>query len=161
MSTLAEKTAELASHDVGERETDGTNDSPKIRQCYLAYLGLTPPSAYCASACSWWVHSGALVLGVTPLFKKSGSAVHLYEINAALTFTKLTPVDLPCIGINRDPDRIHGHAFLIVGMDEATGRLQTIDPNSNPNGGREGTGVWALNVRNTNDALRLGYIRIA
>jgi hypothetical protein len=157
---LARKAAELASYDVGERETDGTNDSPKIRNKYLGPLGLAPPSPYCASACSCWVREAGKELGVVPRFKSSGSAVHLFERNPDLQFFTLTPDDLPCIGINRDADKVHGHAFMAIGLDESTGQIQSIDPNSNPAGGREGTGVWALGVRNVHDPLRLGYLRI-
>ncbi len=67
---------------------------------------------------------------------------------------------LPCIGINEHSDKIHGHAFLIVGMDDA-GQFQTIDPNSSQHGGREGDGVHLLNVRNVSDPERKGYIRSA
>jgi hypothetical protein len=155
---LARKTEEIAARDVGQRENP-SNRGPRIDQ-YQAYTSIVLGSAYCASACSLWVHEAAIELSIIPQFQKSGSALHLWANNPDLQFTTLTPADLPCVGINEHDDHIHGHAFLIVGMDEATGQLQTIDPNSDPHGSREGTGVWQLNVRNTADAQRKGYLRI-
>src|SRR5581483_4223432 len=88
-----------------------------------------------------------------------GSALGLWDHNPDLRIApdQITPADLPVIGINEDADQVHGHAFLVVGLDEATGKLQTVDPNSNPAGGREGTGVWMLDIRNVRDANRRGY----
>ncbi len=157
---LARKTVEIAHKDIGQRETDGNNNSPRIRQ-YLATVGLAPPNPYCASAVSTWVKEAAAELGIKPTFLRSGSALGLFHNNPTLRFTELTPSDIPCIGINEHADHIHGHAFLIVGLDEETGTLQTIDPNSDPKGSREGGGVWALNIRNTKDVERKGYVRIA
>jgi hypothetical protein len=155
---LARKTEETAAPDVGIREV-GSNRGPRIEQ-YLAYCDLGPGNAYCASACSLWVHEAAMVLGVTPKFRKSGSALGLVHNNPDLFTTTLTPDMLPCIGINEHSDHVHGHAFLIVGMSDG-GTLQTIDPNSDPQGSREGTGVWLLGRRTTHDPERKGYIRIA
>jgi hypothetical protein len=159
---LARKTEEVASHDVGVLETPPkSNLGPRIEE-YQDYTGIPHGSAYCASACSLWVHEAAAALGVIPVFKKAGSALHLWSNNPDLQIAPadLTPEMLPCIGINQDADHIHGHAFLIIGMDEK-GVFQTIDPNSDPGGSREGTGVWLLNRRTTADAARVGYIRIA
>lgn len=159
---LARKTEEVANRDVGQEETDGHNDSPRIREI-LAYCNLAPPSPYCASSCSMWVHTAALELGIVPELKKSGSAVHLWTNNPTLQIEpdRITAADLPVIGLNIHADKIHGHAFLCVGVDETTGRLTTIDPNSNANGGSEGTGIYLLQIRSTTDAQRLGYLRIA
>lgn len=139
-----------------------SNRGARIEE-YLAYTGLPPGNAYCASANSLWVHEAATELGVPPQFKKSGSAMHLWANNPDLQIAAadLTPDMLPVVGINVDADHVHGHAFLVVGMDTATGKLQTVDPNSDPAGSREGTGIWALDRRNIADANRVGYIRIA
>ncbi len=157
---LARKTEEIASRDIGTMEDPpGSNRGERIEE-YLAYTGLAPGNAYCASANSLWVHEAAAELGITPQLRKSGSALGLVRNNPELFFTEVTAADLPCIGINEDADHVHGHAFLIIGMDE-NGKFQTIDPNSNPAGAREGTGVWLLNRRTAADANRRGYIRIA
>jgi hypothetical protein len=159
---LARKTAEIASRDIGIMEDPpGSNRGPRIEE-YLAYTGLPPGNAYCASANSLWVHEAAAELGITPQLKKSGSAIHLFDNNPDLQIAPdaLTAEDLPVIGINTDADHIHGHAFLIIGMDEK-GTFQTVDPNSNPAGAREGIGVFLLNRRTTADANRRGYLRIA
>ncbi len=159
MTSLAQKTAELASHDVGEREVH-TNDSPRIRQ-YQATVHLAPPSPYCAAAVSTWVREAATELKINHTLKFSGSALGLWNSNPELQFNDLTASDIPCIGIHEHADHVHGHAFLIVGMDESTGQLQTVDPNSNPQGGREGIGVFALNIRFVDDQELKGYLRIS
>jgi hypothetical protein len=161
-TALATKTSEIASHDVGILETPPkSNLGPRIEQ-YQDYTGIPHGSAYCASACSLWVHEAAAELGVAPQFKTAGSALHLWSNNPDLQIAPadLTPDMLPVVGINIDDDKIHGHAFLVVGMDD-TGKLQTVDPNSDPQGSREGTGVWALDRRTTSDSNRVGYVRIA
>lgn len=52
------------------------------------------------------------------------------------------------------------YLYLAVGLDETTGHIQSVDPNSNPKGSREGGGVYALNIRTLDDAQLLGFIRI-
>lgn len=128
-----------------------------------AYCNLTPGHAYCASECSWWIHTAGQETGVTPQFKKSGSALGIVANNPDLVIAKedFNSSCVPCLGINQDPDGVHGHAFLIVGLDDGTGQLQTIDPNSNPHGAREGIGIFNLDVRNISDPLRTCYVRIA
>lgn len=138
-----------------------SNLGPRIEE-FQDYTGISHGSAYCASACSLWVHEAAAALGITPTFKKAGSALHLWSNNQDLQIAPdaLTAADLPVVGINQDADKIHGHAFLVIGLAE-DGTLQTVDPNSDPAGSREGTGVWLLNRRNTSDTARVGYLRIA
>lgn len=161
---LARKTAEVANRYAGKMEDPRGSNSDHggpIDQA-LAYVSLEPGAPYCASECSWWVHLAAGELGVTPEFHKSGSALGLVRANPNLIIKPedLTAADLPCIGINEHSDHVHGHAFLCVGVDD-TGKLQTIDPNSDPHGGREGIGIFLLDIRSTTDAQRICYIRIA
>lgn len=160
---LARKTAEIASRDIGVREIPpNSNKGPRIEE-YLAHVHLEPGAPYCASACSTWIAEAGHEMGLTPEFKKSGSALGIVRANPGLVIKpeEFTAEMIPCLGINEHSDHIHGHAFLIVGVDETTGQLQTIDPNSDPKGSREGGGVWALNIRSTTDAQRVCYIRIA
>jgi hypothetical protein len=160
---LARKTAEFAVHDRGKMEDPvGSNAGPAIMP-YLLYTGLPAGQPYCASACSLWVHLAAGALDVTPVFKKSGSALGLVRANPSLVIPKeqFDASCVPCIGINVHSDGVHGHAFLIIGFDEATGALTTVDPNSNPSGSREGIGVFVLNIRNIKDPQRVCYLRIA
>lgn len=157
---LARKTAEIAGHDIGQRETDGQNDSPRIR-VYGKTVGIAPPLPYCAAAVSTWVMEANQVCQVKPLLLKvSASALGLYFKNPWLRIDKeeLTADDLPCIGVI-DHCGGKGHAFLIVGMDDA-GKLQTIEANSNGAGSREGQGVYALDIRNKADQDIIGMLRI-
>jgi hypothetical protein len=175
-SPLAIKTSEIASRDIGKLEIPrGSNRGPRIDD-YQVYTNLLAPNtplynksgilipgfAYCASAVSMWIYEAAQILNVAPIFKKSGSALGLAHNNPTLIINKnnLTPEDVGCIGVNIHSDKIHGHAFWIIGFDEQTGKLTTVDPNSDLNGGREGTGVYLLNRRNINDPERYCYIRV-
>ena len=158
-SELARKTAEMAARDVGERETDGQNDSPRVRQ-YQQTVGLAPGDPYCAAAVSTWVKEAATGLGAVPTFRASGSALGLLRNNLASTFQRLTEDEIPCIAIYRHSDAVHGHALLVVGYDPATGKFQSIEANSNGAGSREGQGVYALDIRNVNDRQLAGFIRI-
>ena len=159
MTDLQAKTKAIAQLDIGVRETDGENNSPRIRQ-YLAHCNLVPPSAYCASACSTWVHEASQQLNIIPQFIKAGSALHLFNNNPQLQISPsdLTADDLPVIGINEDIDQIHGHAFVVTGLNGT--QLTTIDPNSNDQGSSHGIGVFLLHIRRTTDTNRKGYIRI-
>lgn len=156
---LARKAAELASHDVGIRE-HGQNDGPRIRR-YMYTVGIRPPLPYCAAAVSTWIHEAAQSLDMPedPQFMPSASALRMLAKNTKLAFEPetITAQDVPCIGIINH-DGIHGHAFLIVGLDERTNLLQTIEANSNGNGSREGQGVYALDIRHPNQLM--GCIRI-
>jgi hypothetical protein len=162
---LARATEQIANQSVNHLEAPpGSNsDNGGAIDLALAYCSLDPGHAYCASCCSYWIHLAGISLGIVPTFKRSGSAVHLFQINTDLQISKdsLTPSDLPCLGINIHADKIHGHAFLIVGLDVATGVLTTIDPNSDLKGSSEGLGIFLLQRRNVKDADRLGYLRIA
>lgn len=161
-NALAKKTAEVANRDNGVVEVPkNSNDGPRIRQ-YQEYTGAPYNSSYCASACSLWVHDASIELSVTPAFKKSARALGLWERNVTLQIKKedLTPEMLPCIGIHDHGDG-HGHAYLAVGFDPTTGKIQSVDPNSNPHGSYNGGGVHVLDIRSIHDAELKGFIQIA
>lgn len=161
-SPLALKVAELASHDVGQRETDGPNDSPRIRQ-YLRTTAAKYGSPYCISAICTWVNEAVCEFNQarTLNLRFSASCLSFWALNESLRFAKhlLRPDRLPCIGIE-DHGNGHGHAYIVVGMDEDTGALQTIEANTSPKGSREGGGVYALNIRNVKDEKLLGFVAI-
>ena len=154
---LARKAAELFLHDVGIREIT-QNDHPRIR-VYQSFVHIPPGSHYCAAAISTVIHEAGLANRVVPRFRKSGSALSLFRLNAALVFQNLTEDDIPCVGIYRH-DAIRGHAVMFIGYDPVTGKLQTIEANSNGAGSREGQGVYALDIRNIKDIQLAGLIRI-
>lgn len=158
---LARRTEQHASRDVGTREIPAnSNDGPRVRD-YLAYTGVPVGSPYCASACSLWVHEAAVELGLTASFKKSARALGLWERNPELAILPkdLTPEMLPVVAI-MDHGGGKGHAYLAIGWDQATGLLQSVDPNSNPHGSREGGGVYSLDIRSIHDTQLKGFIRI-
>lgn len=165
---IARTTAEKANGDVGEREIPAnSNDSPRIRQ-YVAHTGVAVGNPYCASACSLWVKEAGDELGEKPKFKKSARALGIWERNPDLQVTaeelradpSAIAAMLPMFFV-LDHGGGKGHVYLGVGFDEDTRRIQSIDPNSNPKGSREGGGVYALNIRSLDDAQLVGAVRIA
>lgn len=158
---LSRKVAEVAARDVGVRETPpGSNDGPRIRS-YLLTVGLSPGQPYCAAAVSYWVRQAASEMGTKSLLLKSGSAMGLLRRNPHLAFSPpLTAFDIPCIVVE-DHGEGKGHVYIAVGVDEATGEIQSIEANTNPAGSRDGGGVWALNKRRTGDPKIAGFLRIA
>lgn len=163
MSTeLKYKVAELASHEIGVVEQPvNSNKGPQI-EYYQKTVGLTPGNAYCAAFISTMIRDAAIELNVTPTFKKSARALGLWERNEVLQIKKedLTPAMLPCVGIHDHGDG-HGHAYLAIGYDPATGKIQSVDPNSNPHGSYNGGGVHVLDIRSIHDAELKGFIQIA
>jgi hypothetical protein len=164
---LARKTAEKGNGDVGEREIpENSNRSPRIDSA-LNYTGVALGNPYCASLCSLWVKEAGEELGETPEFKKSARALGVWEKNPRLRISVSTlradPVSiaamLPMFFI-LDHGGGKGHIYLGVGFDETTRKIQSIDPNSNPKGSREGGGVYALNIRSLDDEQLIGAIRI-
>lgn len=147
---LARKTAELANHDVGERESLGKNDSPRIRVMGRT-CNVKPPAPYCACAVCTWIQEAAQELGWPVRFRKSARAMGLAENNPTLRHDPhvLEPDMIPCVGVI-DHGGGTGHAFLIIGMSD-NGDLQTIEANSNGAGARDGQGIYALNIRHVKD----------
>ncbi len=155
-SDLARKAAEIASHDIGIHEV-GRNDGVRIRQ-YQKTVGISPPLPYCAAAVCTWIREAEIELGQVAQFKRSASALRLLALNSHLAFEpeELTAEDIPAVGVI-DHDGVRGHAFLIVGMTE-TGRLQTIEANTDADGSREGDGIYEKDSRNVGQLA--GCIRI-
>lgn len=151
------------------RETDGKNDSPRIRQ-YGKTVGIKPPSPYCAAAVCTWIKEGWIYqlqngfLESKLKFRFSASSMGLLERNPDLVIpvNELTPEDIPCVFvIVFDEKKRKGHTGLVVGCDFETGKFQTIEANSNGAGARDGQGVYALDIRKLTDPQLKGFIRIA
>ncbi len=145
---LARAVAERAARDIGVKEK-GQNRGKRIEQ-YQAAAGIKPGQPYCAAAICCWIKEAAKEMGVEYKNLLSPSAMRFLEYarkqgNQVYPFD-IHPDDIPLIGII-DHGGGKGHAFLIVGMDEDSGALDTIDANSNAMGVRDGQGVVALTGR--------------
>ncbi len=159
-SDLARKVAELASADIGVKEK-GQNKGKRIEQ-YQAAAGIKPGQPYCIAAICCWIREAAKELNRPVVNLLSPSAMRFLEYARKQGYQiypfDIQPEDLPCVGII-DHGGGKGHAFLIVGLNEDTGALQTIDANSNAMGVRDGQGVVALDGRHQLKDLA-GAVRI-
>lgn len=158
---LARATEQRACLDIGVREIPAkSNAGPRVEE-YQATVSLPVGSPYCAAAVSTWVAEASAELNITPTFKRSGSAIGLIRNNPTLLFQELTPEAIPCVAIQRHADGVHGHAWLAIGLDQATGVITSLEANTNPQGSRDGGGVYVLAIRNVNDPTLATFIRIA
>lgn len=142
---LARKTAEIASHDIGIRET-GKNSGKRIKQ-YLATVGLKKEGhPYCIAAVCTWIKEAAAAGGVKQELLFSPSCLRFLDYavktNHAFPITELTPGMLPCVFII-DHGKGKGHAGLAIGVTDDGLELETIEANTNPSGSREGDGVYS------------------
>jgi hypothetical protein len=137
----------IAEKETWVRETDGKNDSPRIRE-YQAICGIAPPEPYCACFVAW---------AIVQACKSMGCKLRSKYFNAYTpTFYNQMPVKLlstrdtiqrgdlffefkPKLG------RI-GHVGFVRGDLRKDGMFPTIEGNTNPAGSNEGDGVY-LNER--------------
>ena len=142
---LARKTAEMASHDIGIRET-GRNSGKRIKQ-YLATVGLKQEGhPYCIAAVCTWIKEAAAAGGVKQELLFSPSCLRFLDYavktNHAFLPSELAPGRLPCVFII-DHGKGKGHAGLVIGVSEDGVLLDTIEANTNPSGSRDGDGVYS------------------
>ncbi len=157
---LARKTAEMASHDIGIRET-GKNSGKRIKQ-YLATVGLKQEGhPYCIAAVCTWIKEAAAAGGVKPELLFSPSCIRFLDYAAkthhVLLPPEITPGMLPAVFII-DHGKGKGHAGLAIGMSDDGLTLDTIEANTNPSGSREGDGVYAR-TRQLSEIV--AFVRIA
>lgn len=138
----------------------GSNGGPEVNQ-YLAAVGLNPGYAWCSAFACWCIQGAAKAAGVTPAFRYTGGALNLWNRNAdrRISPAALTPDDLPVVVV-WDHGGGLGHVGFCVGLDQAAGKLQTIEGNSDANGSRTGGSVVAHTDRTLSDPKLLGFLRI-
>jgi hypothetical protein len=138
------------------RETDGPNDSPRIRE-YQRVTGNAPPDPWCASFQAW---AGVQVYGHAWPLKLTGSCQQL-RLNGIL-HGRLNR--MPAIGslfLLIDPKRdVAHHVGLVTGDPTRTGIFPTIEGNTNPGGGREGYGVFVRARGGKSDPLHYEFIHL-
>lgn len=153
-----------AEADLGVEEVPrGSNWGPKV-QVYLAYVNIDKPAPWCAAAACTWIHRAAIKLGLSPTFKKSASAVGIWNNNPSLRVSKdVVPEPGWLFILEHDPVKMTGHVGVVKGIarDLATGDVyfDDVSGNSNNKGSREGFEV-CTNMRNaTNNSQLLGWIK--
>jgi hypothetical protein len=152
--TLAEQIVACARRYQGTIEQppgSNSNSGPEIDQ-WLAFVHQPPGASYCAAFACSMVHDARFALGIESItFKKSASALHLLELNAALITTDPHPGDLVIF------DQGHGLGHVAI----VTGQGTSIAGNTSPDGkSRNGTGVFE-HAYDVNDPKIAGCIRVA
>jgi hypothetical protein len=146
--SVADAVLAVAKSQLGvEEHPRGSNSGPEVDQ-YLAFVHTRPGQPWCAAAVSWCCNKG----GATQM-RYSASAMRLLELNASLRLLGPQP---GCVGIV-DHGQGKGHAFFVVAV--TPGGLITYEPNSNPDGGREGY-IFCKRLR-AQGTVTGGYLRIA
>lgn len=160
---LARATERRAAYDVQMRVREtGKNQGKRVNQ-YQATVGAKGGAAYCIAAICTWIKEACAELGCTHQILFSPSCLRFLEYarrtGHAFDPAQLTAADLPCVGII-DHGKGLGHAMLIVGLNEETGSLTTIEANTDSGGlSRDGDGVYAKDKRTVADLA--GCVRIA
>ena len=127
---------------------------------YLAAVGCPPGNPWCSAFVCFSGRQADTELGIPHDLKFSASALALWGLNPHLQFHALQPADIPAIAIH-DHGGGHGHVFFVIGVDERTGALQTLEGNSDAAGSRTGGSVVALTRRRVDDAQLVGFLRVA
>lgn len=149
MSTLANKIVELARQEVGVEEVDGTNCGKRVNW-YKAATNLPPEESWpwCAAFVDRMVWEAMKALGGIDKFTfKRPTTAGAWDLENwskkqdDSTNTKRSP------GNDIQPGDIVIFTFSHVGLaigHSADGFVKTVEGNSNPNGSREGGGVFEL-----------------
>ncbi len=158
-SPLLSRVLEIASSQVGVRETGGPNRGPQV-EAYLASVGLPPGKAYCAAFAYWCFAEAAVKLETKNPAVKTGKVLTHWRMApiAAKISIEMARDDISLVRpgalflIDHGNDR--GHTGFIAGISPAG--LSTIEGNTDASGSREGQGVYARARRF--GEINLGYI---
>lgn len=116
------------------------NDSPRIRE-YQSVTGNAPPDSWCMSFQMWSMKQ--VFKDRFPPLPKSGRVQTVREAAQKLGWISKTPKS-GAIGLLIDTKRDHAHhTFIVTGPMTAKKEFPTCEGNTNPDGGREGYGVFA------------------
>ncbi len=132
----------VAAKEVGTVEIGGANRGPRVEQ-YLAAVHCPPGNPWCAAFVNW---CGAKVPGVTgtpwPLPMVAGCAT-LYERGKAMGLVREEPA-VGAVFLKWFPGlKRFAHTGIVERPSpDVPGAWITIEGNSNPDGGREGYGVF-------------------
>lgn len=142
-SPLAEKALFWANSQVGARETT-RNSGPMVDE-YLKAVGLEPGRPWCAAFVAWCFVNAARELNVANPCPVTAGALRLFDISPVM-------VRMGAFNTNPQPGDVfvidHGHGLGHVGFVRDTDvlddgeTLYTTEGNTDPNGSREGDGVY-------------------
>jgi hypothetical protein len=165
LTPLELETLALAASCMGERETDGPNNSAAIRQ-WLAHVNLKPPSPYCAAWASYVIFAAGMRVPVLPKFKRSSGALRLHGLNPTLGISleeavKAMAAGRPVVFI-QDHGGGKGHCGFGIGTDG--GRFTSLEANTGPGpaapaADRDGQGCYKREDRRLDSVKH--WLRIA
>jgi hypothetical protein len=148
-SRVLARAVDIAIHETWVRETDGKNDSPRIRE-YQAVCGLKPPEPYCGCFVAWCILKACTDLraklkaryydAYTPEFYKR------MPIKLLSTRDVIQRGDLFFVW-SATLKRISHVGFVRNGL--TRGWFDTVEANTNPQGSRDGDGVYFNRRENT------------
>lgn len=134
MTPLEAETKAAAIAEEGHRETDGPNDSPKIRR-WLAFVNIDRPASYCAAFVCCTVRDAGLRVPVLPSLKRTASAQRLLDLNPHLVIDRAEAVQRmrdgrPVIFVQRHAGG-KGHCGFGIGVVDDE-RFESTEGNTGP-----------------------------
>ena len=130
--TLAQKTLEIATAQVGVEEMPRNSNSGPEVEIYLRSVGLAKGYPWCMAFTYWCAQKAALQLGVTNPLKKTGGVLDQYNSRPLLVKSAPQPGDVFIIDFKNGT----GHAGIVDKVAGTT--IFTVEGNTNDMGGREG-----------------------
>ena len=138
---------EIANNEIGTREVPlGSNKGPKVK-AYLNSVGLDEGFFWCAAFVYWCAEQAAQKLNRTnPVYKTAGCLSHWNNTTATKVKTADAINNTALVKVGSifiiDHGAGMGHTGIVTGVHG--GFINTIEGNSNPEGGSNGIGVFAL-----------------
>jgi hypothetical protein len=139
--TISEKAFEIATTQLGVRETGNSNSGPEVNQ-YLKSVDLSPGNPWCMGFVYWCYNQAAAQLGVTNFLIRTGSVLHQWNEQQA-------PRKIVLDKVLKNPAIIQTGAVFIMDFGKGMGHtglverihngvVETIEGNTNDDGSREG-----------------------
>ena len=150
--TLAAKTLEVATSQLGVQEIPKGSNAGKSVEAYLNSVGLTKGYSWCMAFVYWCANKSSKELGKTNPLSKTGGVLKQWNLRPLLQVKEPQPGDIFII----DYGKGLGHTGIIEKVVGNT--LHTIEGNTNDEGSREGYEV-CRRTRQKNDMK--GYLRIS
>jgi CHAP domain-containing protein len=149
--TLAQKTLEIATAQVGVEEMPRNSNSGPEVEIYLRSVGLAKGYPWCMAFIYWCTQKAALQIGAKNPLKKTGGVLDQYNSRPLLVKKVPLPGDIFIIDLKEGL----GHAGIV---DKVTGTtIYTIEGNTNDNGGREG---YKVSKRKRDIKSIKGFLRL-
>lgn len=152
---LASATLRIALTQVGVQEQPkGSNSGPKINM-YLKSVGLNPGYSWCMAFVYWCTSQAAIQLGVkNPLIKTGGVLKQWNETTLRKLVNRSSSVSPGDIFV-MDFGKGTGHTGIVVSV--KGGLIETVEGNTNVDGGREG---YEVCIRQRAKSTIKGFIQL-